>query len=1305
MKRIAPPQLVGRDTELAELTEFCRAPETAGKYYWWIGKAWSGKSALMSWFALKPPENVRVVSFFVTARLASQNDRNAFIDNVMEQLLAVLGETMPPFMTESTREAHLLGLLTEAAECCHRRGEQFLLLVDGLDEDRGAHDSSDSHSIAALLPAELPAEMRAIVASRPNPPIPTDVPAFHPLHDQSVIRRLAPSPKAQVTRTAMERELKRLLRGTIAEQDLLGLVAAAGGGLSSPDLAELTGSSTWDIDDHLRTVTGRTFSIRNSHLSPDGANVFLLGHEQLQVTALEMLGERRLIGYRERIHAWAGQYQEKQWPTETPEYLLHGYFHMLQAAGDARRMTNCATDIARQDRMLSLSGGDALILTEIAATQSMIANQVEPALVEMVRLSIHRDRLLARNRSIPTELPAAWAALGQIKRAESLIRSIPEPEDRIYASIFAATSLKQHGATEEVRELLSTAEAAAAAVASGPGDHADVLYAAVEALINFDNIDRAETLARSINWSPGKPSGLELVIDNLIHAGKVEHAEAIAQSITDPNSKARELGLVVKALSKAGHIEHAEAIAASSNYSVFQVRLLATISKTLIEIGKHKQASELLERAETIAGSAAPFEQVQALASIATTLAFAGNSDESNKITARAETIAYAAPRPERIQMLVTVVETLARIGNCSHSEAVARSVPDADWRAESLIFAIRSFLKSNDVGRAEAIAMGISDLFYRIHALIPVVEALTATNKVDHAEMLAYSIKNKFGRSEILASIAKSLIKIGNLIRAESIATCIISDSEKIHILELLAGAFAKSGDFSRALKIAHLTDDPGQQAQILTSAARAMTIINDHRAASDVLQRSENLARSVNNLEREAKELISLADKLISVNLHSQARSFVERTKTIVDHMADLEMRARAQVSITDILVKLGDLTQAEMVARSITIQSYQGKAMGSIVEALVKAGLFAQAEPLIQSTDDYAKQVKMLVSLAEGMSKSGKPAPSQETLKRALNMVLSRYDDPSKHNELLTLILVGFIRIGHLEPTAAIVRIMSPGEMQSTAAATAVEAMIEAGLTRDAERLARSIVDPIGKNHAQISIARKLAKSDNNSRLANMVQTIISLTRSQASVSDLELLIQPLIKAVAENCDMRSVEAIVQSIADPVLQVQALTWAAEAASQTESREQPHKLLTQAEAIARAITDHSDSGLALDILTEELVKQGRLDHAEEVARSISGGDWQIDALSVVAGALLKVGETDRAESVTRSIPDSDIQAQLLIKAARNCTRQRRVQAVAEALRISSWHQAAPDVIQIEPDAMIVIIEELDRLALQRQH
>ncbi|WP_372661284.1 hypothetical protein [Amycolatopsis kentuckyensis] len=373
VKRIAPVRLIGRSAELARLAEFCTAKTTAGTYLWLRAKAWSGKSALTSWFVLHPPAGVRVVSFFVTARLAAQNDRGAFIDNVLEQLLALLDESPPSLLTESNREAHLLGLLAEAAEACERRGERLVLLVDGLDEDRGVHDGPDAHSIAALLPAEPPAGMRVVVTGRPNPPIPSDVPAHHPLRNEATIRPLTPSPEARAIQEETQRELKRLLRGTVAEQDLLGLVAAAGGGLSTADLAELTGWSEWEVDDRLRTVTGRSFTTRDSHFRADGPDVFLLGHEELQVTALTMLGPRRVAGYRDRLHTWAGQYRVRRWPADTPEYLLRGYFRMLQAAGDGQRMTAVAIDPARQDRLRALSGGDAGVLSEITTTQDTIA--------------------------------------------------------------------------------------------------------------------------------------------------------------------------------------------------------------------------------------------------------------------------------------------------------------------------------------------------------------------------------------------------------------------------------------------------------------------------------------------------------------------------------------------------------------------------------------------------------------------------------------------------------------------------------------------------------------------------------------------------------------------------------------------------------------------------------------------------------------------------------------------------------------------------------------------------------------------
>lgn len=95
VRRIAPPELVGRDAELDELARFC-LDEQAGTYVWWQAGAWAGKSALLSTFVLHPPAQVRsrvqVVAFFITARLAAQDTRQAFTAVVGEQLAALTGQ-------------------------------------------------------------------------------------------------------------------------------------------------------------------------------------------------------------------------------------------------------------------------------------------------------------------------------------------------------------------------------------------------------------------------------------------------------------------------------------------------------------------------------------------------------------------------------------------------------------------------------------------------------------------------------------------------------------------------------------------------------------------------------------------------------------------------------------------------------------------------------------------------------------------------------------------------------------------------------------------------------------------------------------------------------------------------------------------------------------------------------------------------------------------------------------------------------------------------------------------------------------
>ncbi|WP_433180257.1 hypothetical protein [Actinoallomurus sp. CA-150999] len=471
VRRIAPPDLVGREPELAELTEFCTA-EVGPQWMWWQAPAWSGKSALMAWFVLNPPEGVRVVSFFITARWAGQSDRHAFVDVVLEQLTDVAGRPMPVFLTEATREAHLLAMLEDAAHRCADQRQRVVLVVDGLDEDRGVTTGPDAHSIAAMLPAVLPDGVRVVIAGRPNPPVPADVPDGHPLRGPGVVRRLAPSPYAHAIKADAQRELKELLHGTPAEQDLLGLVAAAGGGLSSADLAALTGWPEIEIDDHLSAVSGRTFSTRASRWQAEtGPVVYVLAHEEIQNAAVAYLGEARLAGYRQRLHTWADGYRDQGWPAETPEYFLRGYYRLLNSIGDVQRMADLAMDQSRHDRMLEVTGNDLAAMYEIFTLNQRLSRQShDPTLT--LRMIDTVDRFLQRRDQIsdwPThtlqdllELVSAMAASGDLKLTDS---------------IFADADF-QAQAWREMREV-------AAAAAAGDLNRARELLGRSTALLHF----------------------------------------------------------------------------------------------------------------------------------------------------------------------------------------------------------------------------------------------------------------------------------------------------------------------------------------------------------------------------------------------------------------------------------------------------------------------------------------------------------------------------------------------------------------------------------------------------------------------------------------------------------------------------------------------------------------------------------------------------------------------------------------------------------------------------------------------------
>jgi hypothetical protein len=589
VRQIAPPRLVGREAELARLAAFCTAPEetAASSYVWWRAAAWTGKSALLSSFVLDPPPGVRVVSFFITARFAGNSDRAAFVEIITEQLGDLLGEVVPPFQDQGRRERLWFRWFADAAALCKARGERLVLVVDGLDEDRGV-TGPGAHSIAGLLPASPPDGARVVVAGRPNPPIPADVPPGHPLRNPAIIETLGRSEHAATIKADMQADLYRLRTGSPLGRDLLGLVTAAGGGLSGRDLEELSSDpdvTEWDIEQLLSTVTGRSFASRVARWDPaDGPRVYLLGHEELQQDAVRAYGPAKLAAYRQRLHAWAQTYRHQRWPTGTPEYLLRGYYRLLLTTGELTRAVDCATDLARHDRMLDLTGGDTAALTEITDAQNTILATPSPDLTLMARLAVHRQRVADRNSNIPIDLPAVWVTLGQSTRAEQLAHAITDPDWQVRALAGVAGALARAGEHDRAEQVATAAEQVARTI-TNPYWQVRALAGVAGALARAGEHDRAEQVARTITDPEAQARALADVAGALAQAGEHDRAEQVARTITNPEAQARALAGVAGALAQAGEHDRAEQVARTITNPEAQARALARVAGTLAETG------------------------------------------------------------------------------------------------------------------------------------------------------------------------------------------------------------------------------------------------------------------------------------------------------------------------------------------------------------------------------------------------------------------------------------------------------------------------------------------------------------------------------------------------------------------------------------------------------------------------------------------------------------------------------------------------------------------------------------------------
>lgn len=423
-RALAPRELQDRDDEIKDVVKFIASQSSYG---WWQGGAYAGKTAFAATIAFKPPIGADVAFFFVIRRLTAQSTQSAYLVSMTQQLNAIAGsETVSIAGFPGQRGLYEVAL-EDAARASRSRGNKLVLIVDGLDEDQGIHLGS----IASVLPANPPDGVKVLLTSRPHPGIPSDVPRDHPLRD-CIPRAIADWPDAEQTRALAIEELKDNYAGGELQQRIIGLLTAAGGGLSLKDIAAILSVPALTLMRTLASSFARSFRTRLPAHSPQEENFYLFGHDTLREVAEELLAQE-LAPFRGLLSDWAQRYASSGWPTDTPEYLLTAYGTALSMAGYSEELFALVTDSRRQNQTIARTGSNATSLEELKLLRHHLSQSDQESPFRHAVISESMSRVTLPSLEPPQELPVALSRLGDYGSAEGWARQLKLPYVRATA--------------------------------------------------------------------------------------------------------------------------------------------------------------------------------------------------------------------------------------------------------------------------------------------------------------------------------------------------------------------------------------------------------------------------------------------------------------------------------------------------------------------------------------------------------------------------------------------------------------------------------------------------------------------------------------------------------------------------------------------------------------------------------------------------------------------------------------------------------------------------------------------------------
>ena len=665
LRDLAPDRLEDRESEMVDLKAFVHSSDDV--WYAMEADMVSGKTAVMAFFALNPPDDVRVVSFFIRRIGGDRNDRGSFAFVMGAQLAKILGHEYTEPVRDPAQCTEFRQLLRRAATACRSETvpRPLVLLIDGIDEDSYFEnpDRADAKSILSLLPRRLPEGVKIITASRPNPRLPEDVLCDA---DRRIVS-LKPSPIAE--KSINRKDMKIFFKSDVAV-DIGAFLAACGGVLTVEDLRRLLTMRghqrirTWDVREYVDRSPGRILTPINVGFGGQEVLAYRLGHDVVTRAVIRELDpdsfgegdepederwwvpirQKALAPYRVIIRDWVKECASRGWGQNTPSYMLSEacFDIMFNDKRDDGSSIRVVLDRGRYNEMRRRSGRKSPVLRMIdrECFKTLGANRgelSENTMTHLLGVAESRKLLVQASTYVPGLLKLYVLYFNITPEvALDMIMAVDDPKDRLDA----------------LREAMETA------IESGCGYVFLTLFLdVIKSLVFYQTI---------------RDDVLRLLVDVLVFmGGATSNSKDNGKEGVDPEGWLSEVLVSIKV-----------------------DEILLKLPSSLEDVdglggGAHTVAPFLLI-AEDVAGRIeGPGERVRALADVADALARAGDAERARRVAEEAVSTAERIEEPrERAEALVGAAGALARADAIDKAREIVTMInePSSRSRAQSAI-------------------------------------------------------------------------------------------------------------------------------------------------------------------------------------------------------------------------------------------------------------------------------------------------------------------------------------------------------------------------------------------------------------------------------------------------------------------------------------------------------------------------------------------------------------------------------------------------------------------------------------------